>query len=191
MIKPDETRKVSDLKDIVFDKSCLINKDSVVYKVDRGIKYKDGLRYDETLIKPDLLGKEFPKTKGHEHPKQCLELIKVIKGEALFLLQYDDNGLIEDIYFIKAKAGQSLISPFGYSHTTINNSRKELVIGTWMDDNCSSDYNDIKKFKGFGYYYTVSGWKKNKSYNKVPKLRQEKPLKSNPKNISFLKSSCC
>jgi len=188
MIKPDEIRKVSDLKDIVFDKSCLKNKDLVVYRVDRGIKYKNGLRYDETIISPNLLGKEFPKTKGHEHPKKYMELIKVVKGKALFLLQYDNDSIIEDIYFVKARAGQSLVSPFGYSHTTINNSGKELIIGTWIDDNCKSDYSGIKKFEGFGYYLTTSGWKINKCYKRVPKLREEKPLKSTPKNIAFLRS---
>ncbi len=191
MKKPSEIRKASDLKDILFDKSFLKNaEDFIVYKVNRGIKYKDNLRYDETLILPKLLGKEFPKTKGHEHPKQCLELIKVIKGKAIFLLQKDEKNTIEDIYFVKAKAGQCLISPAGYSHTTINASKKELKIGTWMNDNCKSDYGNIKKFKGFGYYCTVSGWIKNKHYKRVPKLREEKPLKSTFKNLNFLKSCC-
>jgi len=188
---PNEIRQASDLKDILFDKSFLRNvADFIVYKVNRGIKYKDNLRYDETLISPRLLGKEFPKTKGHEHPKECLELIKVLKGKAIFLLQKDEKNVIEDIYFVKAEAGQCLISPAGYSHTTINASKKELRIGTWMDDGCSSDYHGIKKFKGFGYYYTTSEWQKNKNYKKVPRLKEKKPLKSSPKDLEFLKSCC-
>ncbi len=188
MKKPSEIRKASDLKDILFDKSFLKNaEDFIVYRVNRGIKRKDGLRYDETLVLPKLLGQEFPKTKGHEHPKECIELIKVLKGKAIFLLQKDEKNTIEDIYFVKAKAGQCLISPAGYSHTTINASKKELKIGTWMNDNCSSDYHGIKKFKGFGYYYTILGWQKNKNYKKVPRLKEKKPLKSSPKDLAFLK----
>jgi len=188
MKKPNEIRKASDLKDILFDKSFLKNAANfTVYKVNRGIKHKDNLRYDETLILPKLLGQEFPKTKGHEHPKECIELIKVLKGKAIFLLQKDEKNMIEDIYFVKAKAGQCLISPAGYSHTTINASKKELRIGTWINDNCSSNYRGIKKFKGFGYYCTTLKWQKNKNYKKVPRLKEKKPLKSFPKDLAFLK----
>jgi oxalate decarboxylase/phosphoglucose isomerase-like protein (cupin superfamily) len=42
--------------------------------------------------------------------------------------------------------------------------------------------------KGGCYYYTKSGWVKNKNYEKTPELRFEKPLKSIPKNIDFLKN---
>ncbi len=186
MIK--EIRRISDLKDIVFDKACLKNKDLVVYQVDRGIKYKNGLRYDQTLIYPNLLGQEFPKTKGHEHSKQYIELIEILQGQALFLLQNDHNNLIKDIYFVRAKKGQALVSPKAYSHTTINDSGKNLKIGTWIKDAAKSDYSSIKKLKGFGYYYTISGWIKNKRYKRAPKLREEKPLKSIPKNLDFLKT---
>ena len=41
--------------------------------------------------------------------------------------------------------------------------------------------------KGAGYFYTKRGWIKNKNYAKIPKLRIEKPLKSKPKNLDFLK----
>lgn len=189
-----EKRYLSDLKDILFDKIWAKSApDFKVYEVSRGIKYrKDGLRYDETIIFPRLLGKEFPKTKGHEHPKECIELIEVLKGKAIFLLQKDEKNTVEDVYFIKAKKGQALISPSGYSHTTINNSGKELKIGTWMLDSCESDYENIKKYEGFCYYYTLSGWKKNKDYKRVPKLKEKRPLKSFPKNLDFLGScSCC
>jgi len=186
-----EIRKVSDLKDILFDKSFLKNTPNfIVYKVTRGISHKNGLRYDETVILPKLLGKEFPKTKGHEHPKKCIELIKVLKGKAIFLLQKDEKDIIKDIYFIKAKAGQCLISPAEYSHTTINALNKELKIGTWIDNCYPSDYSNIKKFKGFGYYHTILGWQKNKNYKKVPKLKEKKPLKLFPKNLKFLKNCC-
>jgi len=41
--------------------------------------------------------------------------------------------------------------------------------------------------KGAGYFYTKSGWIKNKNYGKVLQLRFERPLKSKPKNLDFLK----
>ena len=96
-----ENRYLTDLKEILFDKGWLKTcPDFTVYQVKRGVKYKDCLRYDETSVFPRLLGKEFPKTKGHEHPKECLELIEVLKGKAIFLLQKDEKNIVEDAYFI-------------------------------------------------------------------------------------------
>jgi len=182
-----ENRFVKDLKPILFDQNWVKTvPDFKVYSVERGIKFKDSLRYDETVIYPRLLGQEFPKTKGHEHPKEYRELIKVLKGEAVFLLQNDQKDKIEDIYFIKVKRGQAIISPTGYSHTTINASKKDLKIGTWIEDVSPSDYGNIEKHHGFGYYLTSSGWQKNKKYKTLPKLREEKPLQSYPKDLNFL-----
>jgi glucose-6-phosphate isomerase len=183
-----ENRYLADLKDIAYDKQWFKTASNFkVYSVKRGVKYRqDGLRYDETLIFPKLLGKEYPKTKGHEHPKEYIELIEVLKGKAIFLLQNDKGNKIKDIYFIKAKKGQAVISPQGYSHTTINASGKNLKIGTWIEDVSASSYRNIEKLHGFGYYYTFLGWKKNKNYKVVPKLKEKKPLKSFPKNIDFL-----
>ncbi len=187
MIK-SEFRYLSDLRNIIYDKHWAKTAPNFkVYKVWRGLKFrKDGLRYDETLISPGLLGKEYPKTKGHEHPKEYLELIEVLKGKAIFLLQKDEGSVIKDIYFIRAKKGQAIISPKGYSHTTINPSGKTLKIGTWIENISESCYKNIEKHRGFGYYLTLSGWKKNKNYKTLPRLREEKPLKSFPKNLDFL-----
>ncbi|MDP3093671.1 MAG: glucose-6-phosphate isomerase family protein [bacterium] len=186
--KSREIRLVKDLKDILFDKDWAKSaKDFKVYQVSRGMKYrKDGLRYDQTVIFPKLLGKEYPKTKGHEHPKEYVELIEVLQGQAIFLLQNDQGNKVKDAYFIRAKKGQAIISPRGYSHTTINTSGKILKIGTWIEDVSESDYHNIKRLKGFCYYCTLSGWKKNKNYKRVPKLKEKKPLKSFPKNLDFL-----
>ena len=86
--------------------------------------------------------------------------------------------------------GNQALAGFGFDKVNIYASKKELRIGTWMDDGCSSDYHGIKKFKGFGYYYTTSEWQKNKNYKKVPRLKEKKPLKSSPKDLEFLKSCC-
>jgi len=40
--------------------------------------------------------------------------------------------------------------------------------------------------QGACYFYTKSGWIKNKNYKFVPKIRFEKPLKEKPKNLDFL-----
>jgi oxalate decarboxylase/phosphoglucose isomerase-like protein (cupin superfamily) len=48
-------------------------------------------------------------------------------------------------------------------------------------------YKELLAMKGAGYFYTKSGWKKNKNYKIVPKLRFESPLKQIPSNLDFLK----
>jgi glucose-6-phosphate isomerase len=187
-----ENRSVNDLKKILYDDDWgKTASDFTVYRVRRGIKYKDGLRYDETVLSPRPLGKEFPKTKGHEHPRECVELIFVIRGQALFLLQKDEGKIVKDVYFIEAKKGQAIISPSGFSHITINPTDKELKIGTWVQDVCPSSYETIKTLKGAGYYYTLSGWQKNKNYSRVPKLKEKKPLQAIPRNLDFLAGGCC
>ncbi len=184
-----ENRFVKDIKKILYDVKWLKTAPNFkVYEVKRGIKFEDGLRYDETIIYPRLLGQEFPKTKGHEHPKEYQELIKVIKGSAIFLLQNDEKNTIKDIYFIQAKRNQAIISPAGYSHTTINASKKVLEIGTWIEDVSASEYGNIKTHQGFGYYYTLTGWQKNKNYKRTLKLKEKKPLKKILKNLNFLNS---
>ena len=69
----------------------------------------------------------------------------------------------------------------------INPSKKELKIANWVSVKNKNVYEELEKMKGAGYFYTKSGWIKNKNYKKVPKLRFEKPLKSMPKNLDFLK----
>lgn len=185
-------RRLKDLKPVLWDKAwAKTSPDFEVYSVRRGVRSKKGLRYDETVMPYRKLGSEFPKTFGHEHPKDCLELMEVVRGQALFLLQRDEGKIVIDAYFIKAKKGQAVVSPFGYSHVTINPGPQELKIGTWLPENCSSSYQTIKSRRGAGYFYTSRGWQKNKNYRKVAKLREEKPLKKVPPDLDFLKCSCC
>ncbi|OHA62169.1 MAG: hypothetical protein A2117_02165 [Candidatus Wildermuthbacteria bacterium GWA2_46_15] len=180
-------RSVNDLRKVLFDQSWAKKAPNFnIYQVWRGLKSRGHLRYDETVIFPKMLGAEFPKTKGHEHPPECRELLLVLKGEAIFLLQKDEGNQIEDVYFVRAKKGQAALSPSGYSHVTINPMKKDLKIATWMDKRCESDYRNIEKLGGFGYYYTVSGWQKDKNYKKLPKLKEKKPLKKMPRDLSFL-----
>jgi glucose-6-phosphate isomerase len=169
-----ENRSVKDLKSVLFDKEWVKDAPNFeVYSVQRGVKFEKGWRDDETLIYPRRLGREFPKTFGHEHPRGNRELIKVLKGEAVFLLQKDQGDKIKDIYFVVAQAGQTVVSPAGYSHATINRTKKILKIGTRLKDKTPSHYHHIKKHQGFGYYYTVDGWQKNPNYKRVPELREK------------------
>ena len=179
-IKPN-IRYLKDMKDVVYDKEWLKTADLnlELYYIYRGVDKKNGLRYDITVIPPKMLGKEFVKTKGHNHPVK--EKYTVLEGEVIFLIQ-KGREKIEDIYVVKARKGDSIIIPADYDdHIAINPFNKELKLGNWISENCKNDYRQIEKMKGAGYFYTKGpakgkvNWKKNKNYKKIPKLRFEKP----------------
>lgn len=183
-IKKPEIRYLKELKKVLYDKNWAKKAPNFkLYYIWRGIKEKNDLRYDITIIPPKMLGKEFVKTKGHYHIGNYGELYKVLAGKGIFLIQKKNQ---KEVYFVKAKKGEYVLIPPNFGHTTINPSSKILKIGNWISKNCQSDYKSIEKKKGFCYYYTVSGWIKNKNYKKVPKLKEKKPLKSFPKNLNFL-----
>ena len=185
--KPD-IRCLNDMREVIYDREWLKTAPNLeLYYMYRGIKKRDGLRYDITVIPARMLGQEFIKTKGHRHSNEYPELYIVLKGRAIFLMQKSKNGQIKDVYAVKAKNGDVVVIPPNYEHLTINPARGELKMGNWITKKCKNIYRKIQKKHGTCYFYTKSGWIKNKNYTKVTKIRFEKPLKSMPKNLNFLK----
>ena len=190
-----QIRYLNEMKDVLYDKKWAKNAPNFgLYYMYRGIKpphlligdggkEKNDIRYDITVIPPRMLGKEFVKTKGHEHIGNYGELYKVLAGEGIFLIQ---DKKVKNIYFIRAKKGEFVKIPSNFDHTTINPSPKTLKVANWVSKECKSDYKSIEKKKGFCYYYTIRGWLKNKNYKKIFKLKEKKPLKFFPKNLNFL-----
>ena len=185
-MEPD-VRYLDEMRKLFIDSSG-VNENLPLYYMYRGIKEENGLRYDITVLPPLLIGEEFNKTKGHCHCSGHEELYIVLKGQALFLMQKEEKGEIKDVYYIKAEPGETAIVPKGYIHFTINPSLKEtLEIANWVSINCLSDYQSVEEKKGACYYYTIKGWVKNNNYKKVPPIREEEPLKQEPKELNFLK----
>lgn len=189
-IKPD-IRYLDDMKDVIYDKEWAeIAPNLELYYMYRKLKEKDGLKYDITIIPAQMLGKEFTKTKGHEHLGSYPEIYIVIEGEAIYLMQKhskENKDIIEDVFAIKAKKGDVAIIPSYYAHITINPSNQDLKMADWMALEAKSDYEPIQKMQGACYFYTTDGWIKNENYKRVPELRFEEPKKSIPENLSFLK----
>ena len=200
--KPD-IRYLKDMKEVIYDKQWLKTapESLELYYMYRGInpvqilpkakimagKEKRGLRYDITIIPSRMLGQEFVKTKGHHHSDKYQEIYIVLNGEAIFLFQKSKGKIVEDVLATKAEKGDVVIVPLNYGHITINPLNQELKIANWISENCQNVYSIFKKMKGACYFYTKNGWIKNKNYKKIPELRFEKPLKSMPKNLDFLK----
>ncbi len=186
-MKKPEIRYLNDMRNVLYDKKWLQTaKNFEVYYMYRGVKKRGYLRYDITDITSRMLGQEFPKTKGHQHSKGCPELIIVLEGKTIFLFQKTEGKQVLDVYAISAKRGEVVIAPAEYAHITINPSKRKLKIANWIDERCKGSYEFIEKMAGACYFFTKKGWIKNKNYAKIPELRFKKPLKSIPKNLSFL-----
>ncbi len=183
-----EIRYLHDLKKVLYDQKWLKTAANFpVYFMYRGVKRKNGLRYDITVIPPKMLGQEFVKTKGHHHLGPWGEVYIVLEGRAIYLFQKIKNGKIEDVYATKAKKGEAVIIPPHYGHITINPAKKTLKMANWVAEKCQNVFDFFEKKGGACYYYTKKGWLKNKNYDKIPPLYFKKPLKKLPKNLDFLK----
>jgi len=187
--KKPQIRYLNDMKSVLYDQKWAKTASNFeLYFMYRGIKRKQELRYDITIIPPKMLGREFVKTKGNCNSKKFQELYTVLKGRAIFLLQKIKKQVVLDIFAIKAGKGDWVIIPPEYYVVTINSLKQELKIGNWVSEKNNNIYKELEKMKGAGYFYTTSGWVKNKTYKKIQKLRFEKPLKKMPKNLDFLKT---
>lgn len=185
--KPD-IRHLNDMKEVVYDKEWLKTApNSELYYMYRKVKEENGLVNHITVIPPRMLGEEYIKTKGHYHTeKEYGEIYAVLEGKGLFLSQKEKDGIIEDVFYVKAEKGEYVMIPSGYGHVMINDSLRDLVTIDWSSEKCKGDYSLIVKRGGACYFYTKSGWIKNNNYKKVPDLRSEEPKESMPENLDFL-----
>ena len=181
-------RYLDEIGNLLYDKKWIKSAcNSELYYVYRGVKRKDDLRYDVTVIPPRMLGNEFVKTKGNRNRKGYQELYTVLRGEALFLMQKTQGKSVKDVFIIKAQKGKWIIVPPNYLVVIINPGRKILKTGNWVSVKNKNIYEEVEKMQGACCFYTKSGWIKNKNDKTIPKLRFEKPLNKLPKNLDFLK----
>ena len=182
--EPD-IRKLFDMREVIFDQVWLAGaKDFELYFMYRdlflsrgdGEKLQEqGLRYDITVIPPNMLGREYIKTAGHYHPLVSEgsvtypELYEVLEGEALYLLQSQDLG---DVVVVHASAGDKVLVPPNYGHITINRSNKTLKMANYVAGNFSSLYGPIKEKAGGAYFFTKEGWIKNERCPNAAELRR-------------------
>lgn len=187
-----ESKKVSHLRPVLHDS---LAQDFVVYDVCRGEEEKDGIRKDLTLIYPQMLGREFPKTFGHYHKNKEIELYEVLEGEVLFLCQkYDDNPLeIKEAYFIQAIKGDKVVILPGFSMVSINITKSEALIANWVSNKIENQYDFFIQTHGSAYYVLRGKngeiqFEKNDNYKQIAKLIKIKPktLPRELKNLDFL-----
>ncbi|MFH0805834.1 MAG: glucose-6-phosphate isomerase family protein, partial [Patescibacteria group bacterium] len=189
-------RHLSEMKEVVLDQEFVKTADPELYYMYRDLaeneqdkekikEYK--LRYDITVINPVMLGKEYNKTAGHDHPLvpgteiTYTELYEVLEGEVIFLMQDSKENNIKDVYAIKANKNDKVIVPPNYEHIMINTSNEKVKTANWVCNDFSENiYEPFKKRQGFSYYAIKSNsaeieWIKNKNYDYVPELRFLEP----------------
>lgn len=131
------------------------------------MRRQHGLRYDISVFRGDMMGREFFKTAGHYHPYirwryplSYPEVYEILYGEAIYILQkvndiYRDPYYVqvEDVIIVHATPGQKVIMPPNYGHVTINpNPDQPLVMSNWVCDWFRSYYDSVVEARGFAYY---------------------------------------
>ncbi|MCX6759810.1 MAG: cupin domain-containing protein [Candidatus Nealsonbacteria bacterium] len=188
--KTPDIRYLKDMEKVVYDQEWFktADLDLELYYMYRMVEEKNGLRYDVTVIPPNMLGKEFAKTKGHTHAGYYGEIYIVLEGEGMYFMQKGDENKIDDVCAVRAKKGDVISIPAGYGHVTINPSKtQKLKMANWVKKEDKGNFSLFEKNQGACYYYTKHGWIKNEKYENIPELRFEQPLKSVPENLDFLK----
>ncbi len=189
-VAPD-VRMLSDITDVIYDGGWLSSaedtelyymyRDLYLSRRDRGPILENRLRYDITVVPPQMLGVEYVKTLGHCHPDvpgagmSYTEIYEVLEGEAHYMIQ-KGQGKVADVAVFKAGRGDKVIIPPDYGHVTINPSNKVLKMANWVCRDFSSSYGPYKEKKGAAYF-EIEGYEfiKNRNYQDVPEIRFLKP----------------
>ncbi|NQV00737.1 MAG: glucose-6-phosphate isomerase [Parcubacteria group bacterium] len=197
-LKPN-IRYLVEMKELLFDKEWAktvsdlelyyMYRDLADSKKDKQTIIKQELRYDITVIPFIMLGQEYNKTAGHDHPlvpKTNLtysEIYEVLEGKAIFLFQDSHGSDIKNVYAVKAKKNDKVIVLPNYEHLIINASGEILKTANWVCRDFSSNiYKPFRKKCGFCYFALKNdsqeiNWVKNGNYNSIPNLEFMEPNK--------------
>jgi len=181
-------RTLAQMREVLLDKSTGAPKDLYymyrdVYKITDSAKLKEyKLRYDVTMIKPDMLGAELMKTAGHYHPGSFGELYEVVNGKCLCMLQRpntSDHTIVEEVIVVEARAGEKIVIPPGFGHILINPGPEHLVTSNWVSSEFKSEY-DLFKLAGGAAYFVIKSqggieFKANPYFKKNAELKMLKP----------------
>ncbi|MEM0480635.1 MAG: glucose-6-phosphate isomerase family protein [Candidatus Aenigmatarchaeota archaeon] len=162
-------RKIKDLNPVLLEKN---GSEEIAYYMYRDVYLEEhknffiDIRYDITIMKPIIIGKEYNKTFGHYHPKAIdnlsyPEVYEVLEGEALYILQSED---FKRVVLIFAKEGDQVIIPPNFGHVTVNIGKKDLIMCNLVYRNFESNYKPFEEKKGAAIYYTIEGIIENPNY---------------------------
>jgi glucose-6-phosphate isomerase, archaeal len=192
-------RRFADMRPVLADPDC--SGPDVMYWMYRatgkrtcGHLLRDhALRYDLSVFKHGMMGREYFKTSGHYHPPvphgaiSYPEVYEVASGVALYLLQKVDDYkacphevTVEDFIVLRAEAGEKAMMPPDYGHVTVNSSGAPMVMTNWVCSEFKSYYDSVALCHGFAYYLIsengTAKWVPNPAYQKpLPPIRFARP----------------
>lgn len=189
-VNPD-IRTVIDAQPYLYEKG--LSEPEELYYMYRGVSLpeheliwkENNLRYDLTLLRPDLLGREFNKTVGHYHPLvpgtllTYPEIYEVLYGEAYYLLQkvsfLDGKQYLERAVVVIAQPGEKVIIPPGWGHITINPDDEEpLLMANITADGFKSIYEPMKEANGGAFFLLSDGyWEENGRYDGIDRFKMD------------------
>ena len=183
--KEPDIRWLYDIKDVIYDQEWLskaqnfelyyMYRDLFLSRADKDRLIDQRIRYDITIIPPNMLGREYIKTAGHYHPAPpggkatFPEIYEVLEGEALCILQKQD---LSDVVAVNAYAGDKVLIPPDYGHITINCSNNTLKMANFVARDFQSLYEPYREMGGGAYFYTKDGFIKNPKYTYAVNLRR-------------------
>lgn len=127
---------------------------------------KNGLRYDITVILPELIWEEFNKTYGHYHPvndewNRYEEIYEVLSWSAIFLQQKSDVVKYTDSF-----EWDKVVMDEWFGHVTINPSDEDiLVMANIVYDDFESEYKEYSENLGANFYYLTKWFVENPKYD--------------------------
>ena len=166
-------------------------------KLDESKFEENWLRYDVTVIIPDIIWKEFNKTYGHYHPSNIKwnkfqEIYEVLSWSAIYLQQNN-----KEVKFTDAFSWDKVVMDESFWHITINPSNEDiLVMANIVDSSFDSEYWEYKESNWWNYYYTTSWFVKNPNYINELEIKESEELYewwdmydqflNNPEKFNFL-----
>ncbi|MCY0909775.1 MAG: hypothetical protein OWR62_15470 [Sulfobacillus thermotolerans] len=156
-----------------------------VYHVYEGIHLKSeetryraqGISVDLTIIWPGVLRDEWAKTAGHKHSaadndEWRAEVIEVINGQGLFVLQSGNRDRIDDLVVISAQAGDWVVIPPGFGHVSVNVGEDVLAIVCAHAQDIYLEYEEMARHRGAGVWIGPEGMRENPSYLRIPPVKR-------------------
>ncbi|MDQ7794245.1 MAG: glucose-6-phosphate isomerase family protein [bacterium] len=188
-----QPRTLEELRPVLYNQTA--PSPAIVYWMYRGAGWPAdarragalGLRYDLTVLTPERVGGEYPKTFGHHHPpmpgstRTYPELYQVVLGTAHCLMQRPpDDGRPDEVVVVEAGPGQLILIPPGYAHLTINRGPDPLVLANWVAEGFTADYEAFRRRRGAAYYEVEHEGRAyfvpNGHYSDPPRPRLVEPL---------------
>jgi glucose-6-phosphate isomerase len=177
IVKPD-IRHVQDFKDVLAPDSELTGPEDAYYMYrdigwdkDKQMFRQRNYRYDITVLRPGVIGRELLKTVGHYHPLipgtnvTFPEVYEVVSGRAHYICQKIEGKKVLEFFVVDALPGQKVVIPPGYGHITINPLNEPLVMSNVTADGFKSIYAPLEELHGAAYYELADGkWVANGDY---------------------------